>query len=212
MAKLAIIGTGRVAKNLAAKFVETEHDLVVGARNPVQARETWPHSTVVLTEVADAIIGSSIVINATPGDATLDLFSTQKEALAGKILIDLSNATLRGENGLPSGLLYAEGSLASRLQDALPETAVVKTLNTMLFTVMTNPEGLSVPPTVYLSGNDPSAKATVKGLLYDLGWQDDWIEDLGGIESAQGAEALVLLVPHILKARGFAPFAVSIAR
>ncbi|XYH93322.1 hypothetical protein ACMHYB_36440 [Sorangium sp. So ce1128] len=42
-------------------------------------------------------------------------------------MIDVSNATLRDQNGLPGSLLYPSGSVAERLQDALPETAVVKT-------------------------------------------------------------------------------------
>ncbi len=111
-----------------------------------------------------------------------------------------------------SGTVYPEGSLAERLRRALPETRVVKALNTMLFTVMTDPRSLSAPPTAYLSGDDDTAKDEVKGLLADLGWRPEWIEDLGDVSTARAAEALVLLVPHILRRRGFHPFAVSLAR
>ncbi len=82
----------------------------------------------------------------------------------------------------------------------------------MLFPVMTAPAALSTPPTAYLSGDDADAKNITAGLLGDLGWRPEWIEDLGDITTARATEALVLLVPHVLRRRGFQPFAVSLAR
>lgn len=89
---------------------------------------------------------------------------------------------------------------------------MVKTLNTMLFMVMTAPDTLATPPTAYVSGNDEAAKRTVTGLLGDLGWQPERIEDLGDITTARATEAMILVVPHILRRHGFKPFAVSLAR
>lgn len=80
----------------------------------------------------------------------------------------------------------------------------------MLFSVMTQPESLTTPPTAYISSNDADAKLTVMALLSDLGWPQEWILDLGNIESARATEALVLLVPHIIAAKGFKPFAVTV--
>ncbi|WP_201439397.1 hypothetical protein [Saccharothrix sp. 6-C] len=52
----------------------------------------------------------------------------------------------------------------------------------------------------------------VRGLPADLGRHEDWITDLGGIETARATEAAVLFVPHVIRSGGFAPFAVSTAR
>ncbi len=152
------------------------------------------------------------MVNATPGDSALARMTALRTELAGKILVDVSNATTHGPDGLPADLCYPGGSLAERLQQALPATRVVKTLNTMLFPVMTDPAALSVAPTAYLSGDDADAKAVTAALLADLGWRPEWIEDLGDITTARATEALVLLVPHVLRRRGFQPFAVSLAR
>lgn len=135
-----------------------------------------------------------------------------REELQGRILVDVSNATVDGPDGLPTDLLYPGSSLAEQLQEALPGTRVVKTLNTMLYTVMTAPAALTQTPTVFLSGKDPEAKQVVRGLLADLGWQQEWITDLGGIETARAAEAAILFVPHVIRSSGFAPFAISITR
>ncbi|MEU4385471.1 hypothetical protein [Promicromonospora sp. NPDC023805] len=134
-----------------------------------------------------------------------------REELAGKILVDVSNGVERGENGMPGTLTYPGSSLGEKLQEALPDTKVVKTLNTMLFTVMANPGSLSTPATVFVSGDHADAKATVTGLLHDLGWRHGSILDLGGIRTARGPEAMVLFVPDLIAARGLAPFAITVA-
>ncbi|GAA1091603.1 NAD(P)-binding domain-containing protein [Kitasatospora arboriphila] len=57
-----------------------------------------------------------------------------------------------------------------------------------------------------------SARDTDDGLPGDPGRQPAWIEDLGGITTARATEAMILVVPHILRRHGFKPFAVSLAR
>ncbi|MFF4712968.1 hypothetical protein ACFY2V_16400 [Streptomyces eurythermus] len=77
---------------------------------------------------------------------------------------------------------------------------------------MTAPETLATPPTACLSGDDEHAKRTVTDLLGDLGWQPAWVEDMGDITTARATEAVILVVPHILRRHDFQPFAVSLAR
>lgn len=89
---------------------------------------------------------------------------------------------------------------------------MVKTLNTMLAPVMSNPGLLSASPTVFLSGDDPEAKATARALLAGMGWPEAAMLDLGGVQTARGPEAVMLMVPDIMKASGFTPFAISVAR
>lgn len=208
MTTIAILGAGRVSARLADKLVEAGHNVIIGARN---SAETWAGPPVLRTEMVRAAEAAEIIIHATPGDGAVERLSALGPALAGKILIDVANATGRDSAGLPNGLLYPESSLAEHIQQALPHTRVVKTLNTMLFTVMTAPESLTIPPTAFLSGNDTAAKQVVAELLGDLGWVNEWIEDLGDITTARGTEALVLLVPSILRNHGLKPFALTIA-
>jgi 8-hydroxy-5-deazaflavin:NADPH oxidoreductase len=46
---------------------------------------------------------------------------------------------------------------------------------------------------VFLSGDDAAAKQQARGLLHDLGWSDEEIVDLGGIETARGPEHYLVL-------------------
>ncbi|MEU9047244.1 MULTISPECIES: NAD(P)-binding domain-containing protein [unclassified Kitasatospora] len=215
MTSIGILGAGRVGANLAGKLSAAGHHVTLGVRNPEETSAALAADIAPQIAFADqrtTARTADIVINATPGDSTLDRLTDLRAELAGKILVDVSNATRDADDGLPGDLCYPGSSLAEQLQAALPDTRVVKTLNTMLFMVMTAPETLATPPTVYVSGNDEPAKKTVTGLLGDLGWQPAWIEDLGDVTTARATEAMILVVPHILRRHGFRPFAVSLAR
>ncbi|QMU79779.1 NAD(P)-binding domain-containing protein [Streptacidiphilus sp. PB12-B1b] len=208
---VTVLGSGRVATALAGGLARAGHQVTVGTRSPARAAAAWTGAPVGFAEPEQAVRGASVVVNATPGDTSLERLGALGGALRGTVLVDVANATVRGGDGTPGGLLYPGDSLAERLQQALPATRVVKTLNTMASTVMTDPRSLAVPPTAFLSGDDPDAKALVGGLLADLGWPADWIEDLGGIATARGPEALMLLVPSIMRNRGPQPFALAVA-
>ncbi|MFJ3786155.1 NADPH-dependent F420 reductase [Streptomyces sp. NPDC090093] len=198
MTTIAVLGNGRVGGNLATALTRAGHEVTAVGRTPGAA--------------AAAARTARIVINATPGTGSLERFVALREELRGKILIDVSNATVDGPDGLPGDLIHPDSSLAEQLQEALPGTHVVKTLNTMLFPVMTAPAALAQAPDAFLSGDDPQAKQAVRELLVDLGWREEWITDLGGIRTARATEAAILFVPHVIRSSGFAPFAISIAR
>lgn len=198
MTAIAILGNGRVGSNLASALTRAGHEVTAADRTPGAA--------------ADAARTAQVVINATPGAGSLERLVALREELRGKILVDVSNATVDDPDGLPADLLYPGSSLAEQLQEALPQTRVVKTLNTMLFTVMTAPTALTQAPDAFLSGEDPQAKQTVRQLLTDVGWRQEWITDLGGIRTARATEAAVLFVPHVIRSSGFSPFAISVAR
>ncbi|MGW4507586.1 NADPH-dependent F420 reductase [Streptomyces sp. NPDC004436] len=198
MSTIAVLGKGRVGGSLAAALTRAGHEVSVADSTPGAA--------------AAAARAARIVVNATPGADSLERLAALREELRGKILVDVSNATVDGPDGLPADLLYPGSSLAERLQEALPATYVVKTLNTMLYPVMTAPAILAQAPDAFLSGDDAEAKQTVRDLLVDLGWSKEWITDLGGIRTARATEAAILFVPHVIRSHGFTPFAISVAR
>lgn len=209
---IAVLGAGRVGSSLARGFSAAGYPVTLGVREPDTKREQWVDTAVSVSDIVGAINSADVVVNATPGGTTLERMTVLKGELAGKVLLDVSNATARTSDGLPGGLVYSDGSLGERLQLALPDTLVVKSLNTMLFSVMSAPAALATPPTAFLSGNDAEAKTVVQGLLRSLGWHNDWVVDLGPIATASGTESMALIVPSLLGAIGFAPFALSIAR
>lgn len=207
---VSILGTGRVGIHLATALLQQGHKVILGSRSPEEATARWTGSTMPILSLAAAASAAPLVVNALPGEQALTVLSGLETALAGRVLLDVANATTRTEGGLT--LLYPGSSLAERLQLALPETRVVKSLNTMMYRVMTDPQGQAMPPTVFLAGNDDGAKQAVRELLGALGWPPEWQLDLGDVTAARGTEALFLVVPSLVQILGFVPFSVSVTQ
>jgi 8-hydroxy-5-deazaflavin:NADPH oxidoreductase len=175
---IGILGTGGVAQILAAAWSRAGHEIQFGSRDPQGKSLDFP-----VASLADVVTGADILVNATPGAGSLDtLTAIGPELFAGKTVIDVANA-----NTPTFELVYPNSSLGERLQAALPDAKIVKTMNTAAMSVMTNPAAIG-PSSVFLSGDDPGAKAEVSSLLADLGWPAGSIVDLGGIRSARGPE------------------------
>ena len=209
MKEITILGSGRVGSALANALTRAGHNVTLGSRDAEAAKAKWQGPELRFADFAEAVQSAQVVFNATPGADSLALLTPLASALAGKVLVDVANATTRNPDGSPGPLLYPQDSLAERLQQALPETLVVKTLNTLLSPVMENPIILKGAATVFLSGDSEQAKQEVRALLRSTGWPEAAILDLGGIQSARGTEALIVLVPFLIKSQGFKPFALS---
>ncbi|HEY2695225.1 MAG TPA: NAD(P)-binding domain-containing protein [Pseudonocardiaceae bacterium] len=208
---IGIFGAGRVGSTLATGFAATGHDVIVGTRDGARPADWKGPDGVRFADHADTASGAAVVFNATPGNSAVERLSALRSELSGKVLVDLSNALKPGHDGEPQTLIYPNSSVAELLQQALPDTQVVKALNTMTFMVMMNPKATSTPPAVYLSGNDDGAKKTVAGLLGAVGWQEDWIVDLGDVRTARGPESFMLFVPSLFGLHGFVPLAMTVA-
>jgi predicted dinucleotide-binding enzyme len=196
-----------VGRALAGRLAELGHAVVMGSRDPQQARSSnqelsgWLDSNpqVQLATFAEAAAHGELLINATNGSGSLDaLAMAGAENLRGKTLIDVSNP-LDFSHGMPPSLFVCNtDSLAEHIQRTFPETRVVKSLNTMNASLMVHPEQLSGGEhTVFMSGNDLAAKAQVRDLLASFGWKD--ILDLGDLSTARGAE---MILPIWLSAWG----------
>lgn len=185
---------------LASRFVEVGHDMVLGSRTADNAEATaWAaqtgagHGT-----FADAAAFGEVVLNATAGTVTAAVLAAAGAAnLAGKVVIDVSNA-LDFSRGFPPDAVTFDGlGVAETIQRDHPQVRVVKTLNTMNNQVMARPDLVPGDHVVFLSGDDAEAKATTAALLRDFGWRDAQILDLGGIGTSRATEQWVVLWIHI---------------
>lgn len=181
--KIAILGAGKVAHTLGARWKKSGHDVIFGARD---ASATDPDFEI--TSLQDALAVGDVIVNAITGAVALEAITAlDPSAMAGKTLLDVANA-LTGTGDL----IYPNSSLAEHLQAALPAVHVVKSLSTAAIEVLADPS-LVGPATVFVSGDDEAAKSEVRGLLHDLGWKDEGIIDLGGIRTARGPENYAVL-------------------
>jgi predicted dinucleotide-binding enzyme len=215
---IAVLGTGEVGRAVGGRLAEVGHQVTIGTRDPedTAARAEYAgwqaqHPKVGLAGFGDAAAGAELVVNASGGEVSLDILEQAGAAnLAGKVLMDISNP-MDHTHGFPPRLFVKDDdSLAEMIQRAHPQARVVKTLNTMNNSVMVDPQRLGEPTTVFVSGDDAEAKATVTGLLEELGHQD--VIDLGPLESARGAEMWLPLWIRIAMSLGGSDFNVKVVR
>jgi predicted dinucleotide-binding enzyme len=213
---IAVLGTGAVGRAVAGRLDELGHDVTMATRDPdaTAAREehaAWSaaHPGVRLVAFTDAT-GAEVVVNALGGDIALGVLAEVAEGLAGAVLVDLSNPLDHSAGFPPRLFVQGDDSLAERIQRAHPRSRVVKTLNTMNNAVMVDPGRLGEDTTVFVSGDDAGAKDVVAGLLRELGHTD--VIDLGGLETARGAEMFLPLWLRTAIALGGSDFNIKVVR
>jgi predicted dinucleotide-binding enzyme len=212
-----------VGRTLAARLAELGHTVVIGTRDPQATRSRteaggnpyaeWAaaHDDVGLATFADAAAEADLVVNATPGSASLAVLGLAgAEYLAGKVLVDISNP-LDFSQGMPPTLFVKDtDSLGEQIQRAFPDARVVKTLNTMNADLMARPDTLPEGSSVFVSGDDPEAKSVVVGLLHEFGHSD--VIDLGDITTARGVEMMLPVWLRLWGALGSPAFNFKIVR
>jgi len=214
--KIGVLGTGMVGETIATKLASAGHDVMLGARSATNEKAAaWVEKAgarAAQGTFADAAKHGELVFNCTRGDVAVEVArSAGEDNLRGKILIDVTNP-LDFSKGMPPTLFTAgNDSLGEQLQKALPETKVVKTLNTISCTVMVDPARLGGASDVFVSGNDAGAKATVGAFLREqFGWKN--VVDLGDITTARGTEQYLPLWLRLWGALGTGDFNITIVR
>jgi 8-hydroxy-5-deazaflavin:NADPH oxidoreductase len=206
--RIGVLGTGAVGQALAEKMGALGHEVTVGTRDVedllARTEGSWGsppfsewlagHPGIEVGTFARAAEHGEVLFNATNGQGSLDaLQAAGAENLAGKVLVDVSNA-LDFSAGMPPSLFVCNtDSLGERIQRAFPLARVVKTLNTVNANLMVDPSLVADGDHhVFVSGDDQAAKDEVVAILEDwFGWRH--VVDLGDITTARGPEMYLAL-------------------
>ena len=139
-----------------------------------------------------AAFGHVVVLAVAGGVALEALKLAGAGALAGKTVIDACNPIGGGPpvNGVLSYFTPQNESLMEQLQKAYPNAHFVKAFNSVGNGQMVNPHFAGGRPTMFICGNDASAKKTVAEILDQFGWES---EDMGAVEAARAIEPLCRL-------------------
>ncbi|MFJ1757022.1 NADPH-dependent F420 reductase [Kitasatospora sp. NPDC088134] len=213
--RIGIIGTGTVGQTLGSKLVSLGHEVTLGSRgkdNP--AALDWAQRSgdgAHAGTFAEAAEFGELVVNATSGTVSLAAVELAgPERLAGKTLLDVSNPLVFSPEGEVTLDPVNDDSIGERLQRALPDTKVVKALNTVNNAIMVDPGSVPGPHQLFVAGQDADAKAQVKALLVEFGWPAEDILDLGGIDAARSLEMLMPFWLRLMRHYGHADFNYSI--
>ncbi|XP_066300854.1 metalloreductase STEAP3-like [Branchiostoma lanceolatum] len=190
---VAILGSGDYSRSLAERLVRSGFPVAVGSRDPDRNRRLFPQGAEVTTRRA-AVSRADLVFVAVHRENYPDLRADQ-DALAGKILIDVSNNTKiqKGESN------------AEYLAKLFPSSTVVKAFNVV--SAWTLSSGLfGGSKEVLVSSDDADARQTVMQLAKDMGFAP---VDYGSLMAAREIEAIPLrLLPswHLALKMSFGVF------
>ena len=202
--KTGIIGSGIVGRVLASAFLNEGYEVMLGTRDTAKEDVVkWKNGnpsgqTGTFNEAAK--FGELLVL-ATAGAAAEEAIKLADPLnFSGKVVIDTTNPISKEppDNGVLKCFTTLDDSLMERIQKWLPDANVVKAFNSVGNAMMYKPGFKGGPPTMFICGNDDSAKKKVSAILRSFGWE---AEDMGKVEAARAIEPLSILwcIPGFLR-------------
>ena len=195
MTTISIIGSGNMANAIGTRATKHGHTVELMSRDTAKARA-------LADQIGDgATVGSfgarpagDIVIVAVLYAGAVDAVEHYGDALADKILVDITNPFNDDGNGL---VTTPGNSMSQQIAAAAPKAHVVKAFNTILRGVLAEDK----PVDVFFAGDSDKAKTTFAAFLESLDMRP---LDAGGLEAAHALEwAGILLVGLARNGAGF---------
>jgi len=194
MSGISIIGVGSMARVLGTIALAGGNTVEVTGRDEAKA-----------ADLAGALGGGAtagkfgaapagdIVILALPYASAAPVVRQYADALAGKVIVDISNPFDRADF---TGLVTPDGSSAAQeTAKAAPAGAhVVKAFNTLFGHVLAARQAGERPLDVFIAGDDAGAKAHVSAFIESLGLRP---LDTGGLKMAHWLEGAGLLMMRL---------------
>jgi len=182
MSSISFIGLGAMARAIATRAVAGGNSVEIIGRDAAKAKGL----AAALGSGATAgtfgtVPAGDVVVLAVPYTSAVPVVTQYGDALAGKVIIDISNTF----NADATGLVIPDGtSGAQEIAKAAPASAhVVKAFNTVFGHVLAQGRPLDV----FFAGDDAQAKASVSAFIESLGLRP---LDVGGLEMARWLEGV----------------------
>lgn len=185
MGSISIIGAGNMANAIGTLALKGGNTVEIISRDPAKAQAlagslgggattgTWGSAP-----TGDIVILAVLFASAVP------VVSEYGEALAGKIVVDITNPFNADATGLA---IPHDTSVAQMVAEVAPaSTHVVKAFNTLFRAVLAAGD----PVDVFMAGDDTRAKASVSAFITSLGLRP---RDAGDLSMAHWLESASLL-------------------
>jgi hypothetical protein len=180
-----------MAAAIADRTAKAGYTVEVVSRDPAKAQALADKLAAgAITGKYGATPAGDIVILAVPYTGAASVVADYGDALAGKVIIDITNPVAPDL----SGLVTPHGSSgAQEIAKIAPASAhVVKAFNTLFGHVLAKGGRLDA----FIAADDPEAKARVSTFIESLGLRP---LDIGGLHMAQTLEALGLMMIGLAK-------------
>jgi hypothetical protein len=202
MSSISVIGSGNTASAIGALAVKGGNAVEIIGRDAAKAAalaKDLGNGATAGTWGADP--AGDIVILAVLFDGAVPVVSEYGDALAGKIIVDITNPFNPSATGLA---IPDDTSVAQMIAEAAPASAhVVKAFNTLFGDVL----AAGGPLDVFMAGDDAQAKASVSAFIKSLGLRP---RDTGDLSMAHWLEGAGLLSVGVGRGAGDYDFSLGV--
>jgi NADPH-dependent F420 reductase len=200
--KIAVLGgTGKEGSGLALRWANAGHEVIIGSRDPEKARRVAEELNLALgservrgADNLSAAQEAEVVVLSVPYTAHKDTLNSVKEALTGKVLIDVTvpvNPSDYTRVMLPPG-----GSASQEAQALLGDQVKVVTAFQNISATHLKKLDAQIHCDVLVCSNDEAAKQVGMQLVADAGMKA-W--DAGPLDNAVVVEGLTAILLGINK-------------
>jgi 8-hydroxy-5-deazaflavin:NADPH oxidoreductase len=184
--RIGILGAGNIGGALGRQWAARGHEILFGVRDPqsytVQILMNSVPENATTGTMREAAQFGEVVALAVPWQARHEVLGKLGD-LTGKILIDCTNRV--GTDGPDQKLSGAE-----EIAHAFPRARVVKGFNTLGAESLAHLRFGDQPASTFICGDDAKAKAVVRALGEEIGFD---VVDVGSLASAELIESLARL-------------------
>jgi len=189
--QISIIGAGNMAAGIATRALAGGHRVRLTDRDPAKAKALAEdlRARVPGADVDQAAPGEAdVVVLALPFAAAEEVAAANREELAGRVVVDISNPV---DFATFDSLVVPPGtSAAERIAAAAPGARVVKAFNTTFAGNLVAGAAGGAPLDVFIAGDDAGAKQTVADLAASGGLRPI---DAGPLKRARELEGFQFL-------------------
>ncbi|APB34776.1 NADP oxidoreductase coenzyme F420-dependent [Gloeomargarita lithophora Alchichica-D10] len=202
MAKIGVLGTGRMGVRLAQMFAQVGHSVTLGSRTPQRAEqiaEALGLSNLRAGEYREAAQAEVIVPAMFLRDGMLDILEPLRQDFDHKVYLDISNPF---NDTYTDFILPWDTSGAEHIQHRFPKTRVVGAFKNVWWEVFDAPYFGETLSDVFVVSDDEEAKR----IILDLGKNTPFCYiDAGRLCNARTIERMTLLSGELGLRYGYFP-------
>ncbi|MDR1969176.1 MAG: NADPH-dependent F420 reductase [Burkholderiaceae bacterium] len=169
--KIGVIGSGHIGGTVGGLWVKAGHQVFFSSRHPQELKDLVASLGPLAQAgtVDQAMAFGEVVFIAVPYGALPQIGKDYGQALAGKIVLDATNAMARRDGAIADEVEHNGIGVTS--QKYLPGTRLVRTLNTLNYKVLESEANRPAPRlAVPMAGDDAQALRVAAALLRDAGF------------------------------------------
>ena len=169
--KIGVIGSGHIGGTVGSLWVKAGHPVLFSSRHPEQLQglvaSLGPLAQAGTVEQALAF--GEVIFIAVPYNALPQIGQDYGKALAGKVVLDATNAMAKRDGALADEA--QRNGIGVTTQKYLPGTHVVRAFNTLHYTLLASESNRPAPRlAIPIAGDDAHAVQVAAGLVQDAGF------------------------------------------